>query len=403
MASVIKAGNATDGVQVTSDNTGILELKTGTGAGTTAMTVGTGQNVTFAQAANLPNTFGFKNRIINGDMRIDQRNAGASVTPTASAYTLDRWLAIMGVASKYSVQQNAGSLSAANRPAGFTNYLGITSTSAYSSGASDAFLLNHYIEGFNTADFAWGTASAATVTLSFWVRSSLTGTFALSVCNAPADRTYIATYTISSANTWEQKTITISGDTSGSWNTGNGIGVQVRFDLGSGSNFNGTAGSWGTSNLLRTSGSQSVVGTNGATFYITGVQLEKGSTATSFDYRPYGTELALCQRYYYRNGVSSVTNQMTWLVGVITSTTNCTRCIMRHPVPMRATPTFGYSSLRGYDGGSATAVSSISSNQCSQDMVQVDIVCSGASFTLGRAALILESGSTAYIDCTAEL
>lgn len=294
MASVIKAGNATDGVQVTSDNTGILELKTGTGSGTTAMTVGTGQNVTFAQAANLPNTFGFKNRIINGDMRIDQRNAGASVTPN-NAYTLDRWQLENAQTGKVSIQQNAGSVTP---PAGFVNYLGVTSLSAYSVLTADYFLLTHIIEGLNTGDLAWGTANAQAVTISFWVRSSLTGTFGAAVNNNAQNRTYPFTYTISSANTWEQKTVTIPGDTSGTWLTTNGIGIRLRFNLGTGATYSGTAGAWtGTSNVFAPTGATSVVGTNGATFYITGVQLEKGSTATSFDYRPYSTELQLCQRY----------------------------------------------------------------------------------------------------------
>jgi hypothetical protein len=238
----------------------------------------------------------FKNRIINGDMGIDQRNSGASVTPAAATitYTIDRWLAFQTAASKFSVRQNAGSVTP---PAGFTNYLGITSLSSYSSGASDAFLTSQYIEGLNIADLGWGTANAQAVTVSFWVRSSLTGTFSFSVCNFDSTRNYISTYTVSSANTWEYKTVTIAGDTSGTWLTNTSIGLQLRFDLGSGSSFNGTAGAWSASNQLRTSGSQSVVGTNGATFYITGVQLEKGTVATSFDYLPYGTELMLCQRY----------------------------------------------------------------------------------------------------------
>jgi len=247
--------------------------------------------------AGLGMGMGFRNRIINGAMVIDQRNAGASVTPAVNTitYTLDRWLQYQTAASKFSVQRNAGSVTP---PSGFTNYLGITSLSSYSAISTDAFLTSQYIEGFNTSDFAWGTASAASVTVSFWVRSSLTGTFSVSICNELATRNYIATYTVNNASTWEYKTVTIPGDTSGTWDTDNTIGLQLRFDLGSGSNFNGTAGSWGASNLLRTSGSQSVVGTNGATFYITGVQLEKGATATSFDYRDYGREFILCQRYY---------------------------------------------------------------------------------------------------------
>jgi hypothetical protein len=237
----------------------------------------------------------FKNRIINGNMSIDQRNAGASVTPTSSAYTLDRWQAILTQASKFSVQQNAGSVTP---PAGFTNYLGATSTSAYSVPTSDYFLLQQSIEGFNVADLGFGTANAKTVTLSFWVRSSLTGTFGGVLSSGGFTRCYPFTYTISAANTWEYETITIAGDTSGTWLTTNGTGMIVNFNLGSGATVSGTAGAWSSTLYTSATGATSVVGTNGATFYITGVQLEVGSTATSFDYRPYGTELNLCYRYF---------------------------------------------------------------------------------------------------------
>jgi hypothetical protein len=240
--------------------------------------------------------YGFKNRIINGAMAIDQRNAGASVTPTSSGYTLDRWQAVVSQSSKYSVQQNAGSVTP---PAGFTKYLGVTSLSAYSVAAGDFFALTHYIEGLNTADLGFGAAGASTVTMSFWVRSSLTGSFGGSLQNSAQNRCYPFTYTISAANTWEQKTVIIAGDTSGTWLTDTGRGIGVIFGLGVGSTYgSGTANAWVGSQVFVPSGSTSVVGTNGATFYITGVQLEKGSVATSFDYRPYGTELALCQRYY---------------------------------------------------------------------------------------------------------
>jgi hypothetical protein len=238
--------------------------------------------------------YGFKNRIINGDMRIDQRNAGASVTPTDGTYTLDRWVGRLTQTSKYTVQQNAA---AVTPPVGFTNYLGVTSSSAYSVTSSDSFSIQQKIEGLNVSDLAWGTANAATVTLSFWVRSSLTGTFGGAILNSAGNRSYPFSYTINSANTWEKETITIAGDTSGTWLTTNGIGLHVSFGLGQGSTVSGTAGSWSGSTFLNATGATSVVGTNGATFFITGVQLERGSTATSFDYRPYGTELQLCQRY----------------------------------------------------------------------------------------------------------
>lgn len=240
---------------------------------------------------------GFKNRIINGAMVIDQRNAGASVTPAngANTYTVDRWAGYANQSSKYTVQQNAGSVTP---PAGFRNYLGATSSSAYSITSSDIFLLRQSIEGFNTADFNWGTANASTVTLSFYVRSSLTGTFGGSINNDSGNRFYPFSYTISAANTWEQKSVTIAGDTTGTWYTTNSGGLWLNFSLGTGSSNLQTAGSWTASSAYGATGQTNLVGTNGATFYITGVQLEKGSTATSFDYRPYGTELALCQRYY---------------------------------------------------------------------------------------------------------
>jgi hypothetical protein len=238
---------------------------------------------------------GFRNRIINGAMVIDQRNAGASITPTAGQYSVDRFQFDLTQASKFTAQQNAGSVTP---PVGFVNYLGMTSSSAYSIGSSDFFRLIQKIEGFNCSDFAWGTASAQTVTLSFWVRSSLTGTFGGAIRNAAGSRSYPFSYSISAANTWEQKTITVVGDTTGTWASDNTSGIELNWSLGAGATYSGTAGAWSGSNLISATGAVSVVGTNGATFYITGVQLEKGSTATSFDYRPYGTELQLCQRYY---------------------------------------------------------------------------------------------------------
>jgi hypothetical protein len=245
-----------------------------------------------------------RNRIINGQMVLDQRNAGASVTPTDGQYLLDRWLVEVSQTSKLSVQQNAGSVTP---PTGFTNYFGVTSLSAYSIVASDYFTIEQRIEGFNIADLGWGTANAKTITLSFWVYSSLTGTFGGSLVNSGNSRSYPFTYTISAANTWEQKTITVAGDTSGTWLRTNGIGMIISLSLGMGSTRSGTAGAWAAGNFLSATGATSVVGTNGATFYITGVQLEVGTQATSFEYRQYGTELALCQRYYEKSYNQDVT------------------------------------------------------------------------------------------------
>ena len=278
-----------------------------------------------------------KNRIINGAMVIDQRNAGASVTITGNGiYSLDRWQAVTNLASKYSMKQNAGSVTP---PAGFTNYLGVTSLSAYSVGVSDFSSVNQTIEGFNIADLGWGTANAKTVTLSFWVYSSLTGTFGGSVCNTSV-RSYPFVYSIPTANTWTQIAVTIPGDTTGTWATNNTSGISVRFGLGCGSNWTATAGSWVGSNLVSATGATSVVGTNGATFYITGVQLEVGSSATGFEYRQYQQELALCQRYLYTIGGAfngSASFQM-YGNGLASSTTNADVFIWQ-PVTMRSAPT----------------------------------------------------------------
>jgi len=288
---------------------------------------------------------GFKNRIINGQMTFDQRNAGASVTPANDAYTLDRWQVNISDNSKFTIQQDAG---AVTPPVGFTDYLGVTSSSAFSLAAGSYFVLDQKIEGFNVADLGWGTANAKTVTLSFWVRSSLTGTFGGVLRNSAENRSYPYTYTISSANTWEQKSVTIAGDTSGTWLTTNGVGIYVGFGLGVGTTYSGTAGAWAGSTFASATGATSVVSTNGATFYITGVQLEVGSTATSFDYRPYGTELALCQRYYYTTGNNSnPTSNDTVVSGqvIAVSAGFATMAGGSYAVSMRAIPT-----VTTYDG-----------------------------------------------------
>ena len=238
-----------------------------------------------------------KNRIINGAMVIDQRNAGASISTSSGifTYTVDRWRTVYSQTGKFTLQQNQGSVTP---PVGFVNYLGATSSSAYSVGSSELFVIQQLIEGYNVADLGWGTASAKPVTLSFQVYSSLTGTFGGSLQNNAANRSYPFSYSVPVANTWTTVSVTIAGDTSGTWLTTNGVGIQVWFGLGVGSTSSGTAGSWAGAAYLSATGATSVVGTNGATFYITGVQLEVGSSATGFEYVNYQTSLANCERYY---------------------------------------------------------------------------------------------------------
>ena len=254
---------------------------------------------------------GFKNRIINGAMVIDQRNAGASISVTTGndGYPVDRFY----IGNRTGSGVFSGQQTTASNPAGYKSVLGVTTTTAQASlTATQWSAVRHSIEGFNVADLGWGTANAATVTLSFWVRSSLTGTFGGSFSNAAFNRSYPFSYSINSANTWEQKSITIAGDTTGTWATDNTAGIHILFGLGVGSTLSGTAGAWAAANYLSATGAVSVVGTSGATFYITGVQLEKGSTATSFDYRPYGTELNLAQRYFEKITVYVVANSVSY-------------------------------------------------------------------------------------------
>ena len=307
--STISAGTTTTtGLVQSSDTTGALVLQTGASS-TTALTLSSAQNATFANTVNLPNTFGFKNRIINGGMTIDQRNAGAAIT--VGGYNVDRWrLDTTSFGQAYSIQQNKNSVTP---PAGFTNYLGIQMTTGVTPTGTQVMTFDQVVEGYNIADLAWGTASAKAVTVSAWVYSSLTGTFSGSLVTN--SYSCVFTYSIPVANTWTYVTATIPGLTAvAPASTTNGAGVLVYFTFGaSGSYVTSTTGSWQSGLYYAATGATNVVATTNATFYITGVQLEVGSQATSFDFRDYGSELILCERYYeisYTAGVKpgTVTN-----------------------------------------------------------------------------------------------
>ena len=279
-----------------------------------------------------------RNRIINGDMRIDQRNAGAAVTINSSAYTypVDRFAGFgEPTDGVFTLQQSA------TAPAGFTNSLLATVTTADASiGTSQRYFIRQVIEGYNVADLGFGAAGAATVAISFWTRSSLTGTFGGTLMNEAFDRAYPFTYTISAADTWEQKTITVAGDTSGTWLKTNGAGLFICWSMGAGTTRLGTAGAWQTpvGALFGATGQTNIIATSGATFYITGVQLEAGSVATTFERRQYGQELALCQRYYWKIIQGTGTGGGYGIAGY-NITGNAVWQIFGFPVTMRATPT----------------------------------------------------------------
>ena len=386
--------NGTSNVAVLSSNSNVTSYVNGVLQSTLSSS-----GLSLTGSLNSINTFGFKNRIINGAMVIDQRNAGASVTITntgSATYTVDRTYAYGSVASKFSVQQNAGSVTP---PVGFANYLGCTSLSAYSIGSGDLFDIGQNIEGYNIADLGWGTANAKTVTLSFQVYSSLTGTFGGALQNSAQNRSYPFSYTISSANTWTTISVTIAGDTTGTWLTTNGVGIRFVFSLGIGSTYSGTAGSWSANNYLSATGATSVVGTSGATFYITGTQLEVGTNATNFDYRPYGTELALCQRYYSipvpASGVTGAGYANSATLGIIA---NPLPVIMRTAPTITATGTI--TGFTAYWSGNSNTVSAFSSAQVTNTNFVGFFTTTGLTT---NAAVMFTAGPSNSITASAEL
>jgi hypothetical protein len=349
----------------------------------------------------------FKNRIINGAMMIDQRNAGASLTLGSGSvagnytgYPVDRFMAqsystTTGNGASFTVQQNAGSVTP---PAGFRNYIGATVTSTQATlQNSSVYRYVHRIEGFNIADLGFGTSAASSVTLSFWVRSSVTGTFTGALTNASAGgswRSNSFTYTINVANTWEYKTVTILGDTTGTWLTTNGTGFEISFSFGASSNFSSTPNVWSTNETYAATGGINLMATSGATFYMTGVQLEKGSTATSFDYRPYGTELQLCQRYCVvlgQSGGETSVGSGLWY--------NSTAAVyqMRLPVEMRANPTLTNVSptLVMYYAGGVLSANSPTLNRVSKSSIEFYTgVTSGSTSSGGGTAVDYTAGSS---------
>jgi hypothetical protein len=272
----------------------------------------------------------FRNKIINGDCRIDQRNNGALLTPATNAdvFPVDRWIVGSYGGGTLSSQRST------NAPAGFTNSIAVTVTGTDTSLASgDLYEITQRIEGNTVADLGFGTANARTISLSFWVRSSVTGLHSVGIENGDGTRSYVVTYTINSANTWEYKTFTVPGDTTGTWYTGNTIGLQLRWCLATGTGrVAPSANSWETGNYIAISSTANpLMGTNGATFSITGVQLEKGTSATPFEHRPYGTEEILCKRFCQAMGTVMLFPKGTYGWGS-----------SQIPVTMRAAPSATY-------------------------------------------------------------
>jgi hypothetical protein len=395
LLKVTATTSAVNEVTLANAATGVSPTLTASGGDTNIgfklVAKGTGEitaKVNGSDVFNASSNFGFKNRIINGAQALDQRNAGASVTiTTAEEFITDRWQFAPSASSKLTAQQST------TAPTGFNNSLLLTYSAATSVAAGDYYFLGQKIEGFNFADCGWGSASAAAITLSFWCRSSVTGTYGGALVNSAQNRSYPFSYTISTANTFEYKTITIAGDTSGTWiGATNGVGVRLRLGFGVGSTYSGTAGAWAAANYMAPTSSTNWISTSGATFYITGVQLEKGSTATSFDYRPYGTELALAQRYYFQYAAASADGQEAVARTALTSFDLTTYL----PVTMRSAPTLilpsgsTYGRLVGHDtSGAATAqnVTAMSVQASNQSLSAIHLAGGNNSMTYAQGQL----------------
>ena len=292
-----------------------------------------GTSTAYARADHVHSSDGYAhdNRVINGDMRIDQRNNGATGTAIAT-YTVDHWYYQSNQANKGSWGRSTAS-NAIIQGAGFPYNLAFVSSSAYASLAADVFAFWQVVEADMISDFAWGTANAQPVTLSFWVQSSTGGTFSGSVKNAAGNRSYPFTFALVAA-TYTKVVVTILGDTAGTWvMNGNGGSLYLVFDLGCGSNARGPANAWASANYNGATGAASVVGTNGAGFNLTGVKLESGSVATPFNRQTLAKSQADCERYFR------------WLTFSMSFLATSTGQGMSAAVPfwpaMRAAPTIG--------------------------------------------------------------
>ena len=343
-----------------------------------------------------------KNRVINGGTEIDQRYNGNSFTPVDASFYVDRFCYGATQASKVTTQRQTTVV-----PNGFTYAMKVTSSSAYSIVSTDEFEWMTRLEGSTVSDFAWGTSDAKTVTLSFYVYSSLTGTFGGSFNNSAHNRSYAFSYTINTANTWERKTITVAGDTTGTWiNDTSGYAIELLFSLGAGSARVGTAGTWGSTFLRGVTGQVNLVGTNAATWYITGIQLELGSVATPFS-RAGGTiqgELAACQRYYTRT-ISGGAYALISNAGFGVSSTQA-QVLVQFPITMRTVPSTSLDyggALRLVDGTNSISATTLTASNPSNQNIAINVNTAGSLTQYRPYALSANNDSTAYIGFSAEL
>jgi len=348
------------------------------------------------------NASSFKNRLINGAMTIDQRNAGASFTNSnQNILGLDRWRNYGLSGAVLTIQQST------TAPTGFSNSQSVTVTT--STTANDSGGLAQLVEANNAIDLAWGTSSGKSVTMSFWVRGSVTGTYnVFFTYTGPTIYYYVATYTIDSANTWEYKTITVAAPPTAAGAFANALNtayLTARFTISSSGGSSQTANTWSTSSLPKSSGCVDLASNAGATFFVTGVQFEVGTVATSFDFRSIGTELALCQRY--TQAIRGITTANTPLANLANIASTRTYGAFWFGNEMRASPTASFSSANLFttrnNSGSGLTVTSISASNLTTYSCELDVSVASGLNAGDSSSLGMTTSTSALIIFSAEL
>ena len=402
--SIISAGDAANlGIQTTGGDDGVLVLRSGAaGAKVDALSIAASGTATFVDDVAVTgdltaNNFAGRNLIINGAMQVAQRGTSFAAI-SSNTYTLDRWQLQAAGAGRCTITQST------TAPNNFVYSTKVDVTTADTSlGATDLQSFTQRMEGNVVSQIGLGTSSAKSFTVSFWVRSNKTGIYCVSIRNASGGRSIASEYTISSADTWEHKEVTFSGDTTGSYNTGNTEAFNVNFVLLAGTDRDGkTANTWEANTAFATDNQVNLFDNTSNEWYITGVQLEISSTTTEFEHQSFGKQLALCQRYYYRE--TAGTAYTGFAISVVEAATYSSGMIRGLPVTMRAVPTVSQSNCRLFDGSVTPAVTSLGTNFGSTTSFGVACIASGGGLTVGRAVSLQANNNTAaYIDASAEL
>jgi uncharacterized membrane protein YjjB (DUF3815 family) len=337
-----------------------------------------------------------RNIVINGAMQVAQR--GTSAVTTSGSFAVDRWISSSN-ASDFSAQQSTTVPSGE----GFKYSYTVSPSSTKTPGSGTYFAVSHRVEGNNIYMLNWGTSAAKKATLSFWVRSSKTGTYSIGTKNAGATRAIVNEYTISSADTWEYKTITIPGVTDGSWPIDNTRGLTLDFWLAGNNAATSTIGSWLSANANMSANQVNFFDSTSNNFYLTGVQLEVGEQATPFEHRSYGDELQKCRRYYEQYDADSGR----WIAaGGYEGTTDAEFSFLFN-VQKRAAPTVSFTGTSSHFllkrfGTSNAAAGTLSADNVGVDGFKVNSTSNPSSHTTGQASLF-GIYNTAKITVDAEL